>query len=565
MMAGTVANLAQYGKDRMFHVLGAAGHRRRHSAPAFVFGLVLLLLAGNAGAQAFDANRYFGQCQLFEAGGDLETARQFCLNALQVRPDFADAELVLARIELGLGETQSAEQRLRRLRNRVTTAEPLVLLAEAALANDRPHEAEAFLAEARQRLREQGNVELAGRVGFLSARIVQSQGRYGDALEEYGRAITADPLDVEYRLTDAALRLRLRDASGAARQLQDYIQLTGDDRNPDVRSLLGRALWAQGDLASASGHLATAHQLRGSRNVDAQAADLRWLAQISYAQGDLSGGGLALRESFRRENFSSALGGNTLLWILALLLLVATHLIGESRIGASTSLEVVEGPRSWSVGEVYGTLAVALLLASFVTVLYGSLLHQNALAFLTPGTMGDAAALFFLTLSVMLALLAWRRVQLNGHDAYEVLLGDARAAALGVGWGVLFLAATLAYLHYLPGDGSLGRFYLDYVQPTPLVVAAAILVPLAEIFFRPFVMPPFVKRYPAVLATLGSAALYALVFGVPIVLLLPFGLLLADAYRRRRRGWEPLAAQITLHVGLLIAVVASPWARALFF
>lgn len=548
----------------MFQHTGETGGRRHRALPAGVLVVVLLLLA-SAFAQGFDENRYFSQCQLFEARGDLETAQQFCLNALQVRPDFADAELVLARIELGLGEAASAEQRLRRVRNRIDTAEPLVLLAEAALANQRPGDAEAFLGEARQRLRERSNVELSGRVGFLSARIMQSQGRYNDALAEYARAIAADPLNVEYRLTDATLRLRLRDADGAARQLQDYVQLSGDDRHAEVRSLLGRALWAQGNLSAAAGHLATAHQLRGARNVEAQAADLRGLALISYAQGDLAGGGLALRESFRRENFSAALGGNTLLWVLLLLLLVAVHLIGESRIAASTTLEVVEGPRPWSVGDVYGTLITAVLVALLVTVLYGLILFENVLALLTPGTGGDAAALFFLTLAVMLALLAWRRVQLNGHDAYETLLGDAGEAARGLGWGLLFLAASLAYLYYLPGDGALGRFYLDFAQLTPLVVAAAILVPLAELFFRPFMLAPFVQRYAGGIATVASAALYALVFGVPVVLLVPFGLLLADAYRRRRRGWEPLMAQLTLHVGLLVAVSVSPWARALFF
>ena len=548
----------------MFQHTGETGGRRHRALPAGVLVVVLLLLA-SAFAQGFDENRYFSQCQLFEARGDLETAQQFCLNTLQVRPDFADAELVLARIELGLGEAASAEQRLRRVRNRIDTAEPLVLLAEAALANQRPGDAEAFLGEARQRLRERSNVELSGRVGFLSARIMQSQGRYNDALAEYARAIAADPLNVEYRLTDATLRLRLRDADGAARQLQDYVQLSGDDRHAEVRSLLGRALWAQGNLSAAAGHLATAHQLRGARNVEAQAADLRGLALISYAQGDLAGGGLALRESFRRENFSAALGGNTLLWVLLLLLLVAVHLIGESRIAASTTLEVVEGPRPWSVGDVYGTLITAVLVALLVTVLYGLILFENVLALLTPGTGGDAAALFFLTLAVMLALLAWRRVQLNGHDAYETLLGDAGEAARGLGWGLLFLAASLAYLYYLPGDGALGRFYLDFAQLTPLVVAAAILVPLAELFFRPFMLAPFVQRYAGGIATVASAALYALVFGVPVVLLVPFGLLLADAYRRRRRGWEPLMAQLTLHVGLLVAVSVSPWARALFF
>src|SRR5690554_5608741 len=205
----------------MFHDMGAGvGRGRTPVAPALALLVALLLAFGSA--QGFDETRYFNQCQLFEARGDLETARQFCLNALQVRPDFAEAELVLARIELGLGDATSAETRLRRVRNRIATAEPLVLLARAALENERPLDAEAFLQEAQQRLNTQGNLELEAQVAVLSGQIMQSQGRYDAALAEYGRAIDLDPLNTEYRLLDANLRLRLRDADNAARQLSSY-------------------------------------------------------------------------------------------------------------------------------------------------------------------------------------------------------------------------------------------------------------------------------------------------------------------------------------------------------
>ncbi len=543
-------------------VIGVAV-RWQHLAAALLTAVVLG--AGVANAQGFDENRYFQQCLRFEAGGDLETAQQACLNALQVRPNFPEAELALARIEIALGNPGSAEQRLRRVRNTITTAEPLVLLAEAALASDRPGDAEAFLQEARSRLAQQSNVELQGRVNFLAGRVMESQGRYGPALDDYAAAIASDALNVNYRLADAELRLRLRDPASAAQQLNSYMALTGDDRNASVRSLLGRALWSQGQLDAAAGNLATAHQLRGARNVGAQAQDLRALALLSYAEGDLSAGGLALRESLKRENFSGFLAGNTLLWLLLLLFLVGVHLVGESRIATSTSLEVVEGAQPWSVGQVYGTLFASLLIALLVTVVYGLVRYGNPVALLATGMNGEAAALFMLTTAVMLALLSWRRVQANGFDALEMLLGDARYVPNGIGWGLLFLVATIAYLHFLPFDGALGGWYLDYLQATPLVVAAALLVPLAELYFRPFLMTPFVRRYDNLIATAASGVLYALLFGTPIILLLFFGWLLADSYRRRRSGWEPLAAQLTLHLGLLLATVMLPWVRALFF
>jgi len=540
------------------------GRRAALTLPVLAAALFVLFAASPVRAQSFDENRYYQQCLRFEAGGDLETARQACLNALQVRPDFADAELALARIELGLGEFTSAESRLRRVQNRIDTAEPLVLLAEAALAGDRPGDAEAQLQAAEALLARQGNLELEGRVSFLRGRIMQSQGRYLEALDSYEAAILGNPLDARYRLADANLRLRLGEAASAEQQLQSYLTLTGDDRNPDVRSLLGRAQWAQGELEAANGNIATAHQLRGARNVDAQARDLRALALIAYATGDVSGGGLALRESLKRENLTSLVRGNTLIWLLLLLFLVGAHLIGESRIASSSTLEVVEGPRDWSVGQVYGTLIAGLLVALLVTVLYGLFRHDNPLALFTPALGGEMRTLFYLSLGAALALLAWRRVQVNGFDALEKLLGNARYAGNGVVWGLLFLAATLAYLHYL-GDGALGGFYLDLVRVSPLVVAAAILVPLAEIFFRPFALAPLTRRYDGTIGTVVSAALYSLTFGAPLLLLLPMGLVLADAYRRRRCGWEVLVAQLTLHLGLLAAALLSPWVRSLFY
>lgn len=527
--------------------------------------VALVAIASTAFAQGFDENRYFEQCLRFEAGGDLETARLACLNALQVRPDFAAAELALGRIELALGDVASAEQRLRRVRNRIDDAEPVVLLAEAALAAGRPVDAAGLLSEARAMLAERGNRELEGRVNLLNGKIEQSRGRYGAALTAYGQAIAFDALNVEYRLADAELRLRLSDPVSAAQQLTSYMQLTGDDRNPTVRSLLGRALWAQGELDAAASHLEFAHQLRGARDLDAQARDLRALALIYAAQGDLESSGLALREAVRRENLLSYLVGNTLLWLVVLLALVAVHLVGESRIASSSTLEVVEGPRAWSVGQAYGALIASLLVALAVTVVYGLVRYDNVLVLLTPVLRSDARALFLLTSSVLLALLAWRRVQANGFEPLETLLGRGDKAASGFLWGILFLAATLALLHYRPFDGALGTFYLDYFQLTPFVVAAAILVPLTELYFRAFLLPPLTRRYDATIATVLSAALYALVFGTPVVLLLAVGLLLADAFRRRKSGWEPLVAQLTLHVGLLVAVVVSPWARSLFF
>src|SRR5690554_4592839 len=198
---------------------------------------LLLSILSHAAAQAFDENVYYQQCLRFEAGGDLETARRACQNALQVRPSFSEAELALARIELRMGEHASAENRLRRVRNSIPTAEPLVLLAEAVLAGGRPDEAQGFLQSARTILQQQGNRELEAHLQRLAGSIEEFSGRYDAALAAYSAAISADPLNVSYRLADARLRLRLGDPRAAATQLRSYLDLTGDDRDPEVRSL----------------------------------------------------------------------------------------------------------------------------------------------------------------------------------------------------------------------------------------------------------------------------------------------------------------------------------------
>src|SRR5690606_25805748 len=348
-----------------------------------LLALLVSLPLVTAGAQAFDENVYYQQCLRFEAGGDLETARRACQNALQVRPSFADAELALARIELRMGEHASAESRLRRVRNSVDGAEPLVLLAEAVLEGGRPLEAEAFLQSARTLLAERGNRELEAHLQMLAGRIAEFRGQYDEALGAYRAAIAADALNIDYRMADARLQLRLGEPDAAISQLRSYIELTGDDRDPDLRSLLGRSLWATGDPTAAAGELETAHQLRGARDVEAQSRDLRALSLIYYAEGDLEAGNLAMREAIRRDNLLNHLDGNTILWLLALLLLVGAHLVGESRVSNSNGLEVVEGPRSWSVGNIYGTLIAAVLLALLAAVFYGVAQFQNPLVLFT--------------------------------------------------------------------------------------------------------------------------------------------------------------------------------------
>ncbi len=74
---------------------------RSHVARA-VTALVMFAALGWGAGQAFDANRYYQQCLRFEAGGDLGIAKESCTNAIRANPDFTEAKLTLARVELAL-------------------------------------------------------------------------------------------------------------------------------------------------------------------------------------------------------------------------------------------------------------------------------------------------------------------------------------------------------------------------------------------------------------------------------------------------------------------------------
>lgn len=524
-----------------------------------------LLVGGSAVAQNFDADRYYQQCLRFEEGGDFETAAQACGNALQIDPGHDQARLTLARVQLETSDVTAAERNLLQLRDRIDSPEPLLLLARAALLQDRLIEAESHLQQARPRLEAAPNRDLSAQVAYVSGLVAERRGRVEEALRHYREAVEADALQARYRIADARLRFQLGDAVGAREQLQGFQSLSGEQRNADVRSLLGRASWALGDLDDAAGHLETALALRGSRGTEEQARDLRTLGLVYLGGGDIQSGTLALRDAARRGNQLAFLGGSALLWLLLLLLVVATHLVAESRIATRSGLEVVEGPQMWSVGQIYGILFASLLVALALAVGYGLLVYDNALALVTPLQANEVRAVLWLVFALMALLLASRQVRRNGWSVGERLLGGADQTLGGLLVGLALMAALLVYLAYRPDGPVLGPWYLSLARLTPTVVAAMLVLPLSELFFRPFAFQALENRYDAGSARLISAALPALVLMTPLLWLFVAGLVLSELYRRYRSGMQVFAAQLMLHAGLVLAVAFSPWVRSLFF
>lgn len=528
----------------------------------------LPLLAAPAIAQGFDADRYLNQCLAFERGGDLVSAREACRNTLQIESDSVQAQLALSRIEIALAEPGGSETRLRDLVGRTESAEPSLLLARLTLDQQRLTETAGHLSEARRRLDDDGDRTLQARLAFLSGRLAQARGRVDEALDAYAEAVAQDGLEVEYRLADARLRFDIGDASGARSQLASYQLVSGDDRDPRVRSLLGRALWAEGEMEQAAGQLETALALWNPRQTGALSDDLRTLGLVYLGQGDVTSGTLALREAGRRGNQLGLLSANALLWAALLIGLLVAHLLAESRIESRSTLEVVEGPQVWSVGRVYGVLLVSVLVALLVGIGAGMLMYDNLLAILTPHQAGEIRAIVWVVLALTATLLSVRHVRKAGWQVEPRLLGTgvpgAWSTGLGVGLGLL--ALTLAYLAIRPPDsGLLSPLWVDLSRLTPSLIAAMITLPLLELFFRPFAFDALEHRYDRGSALAISAALSTVVMFSPVVLLLPIGLLLSELYRRHRSGLLPLVAMLTLHVGLVLATVFSPWARGLFF
>lgn len=524
--------------------------------PARLLALVVFVattLAASAQAQVFSAERYLQECLRFEAGGDLSTARESCLNALQVDPRLVGAELALARLEFASGDLGAAETRLNRIRTQVASAEPSVLLAEITLASERFEEAAGLLQRARSELAVAPDGALTARVAFAQGQLATREGRTDEALTRFSEAITFDPLNVSYRITDATLRFRLGDLAGATRQLESYETVSGDTRNPDVKALQGRLLWAAGSFAAATDRLETALALRGLRDSETQADDLRVLALLYYAQGDVDSGGIALREALRRGNLIGQITSNALMWVVALLVLLGLSLVAEAR-RAGIDAELASEAPSWTLGEAYWSLLASALVGLAASLLYSVLTQGNLLALLTPLQRQDALAVYAIGFALSAAALAWNRLRRAGIDPGSVLLGPPGTLPVAFLAGLGVAAVVLAYLAFLPRGGVLGPFLFDLARPTPLVVAAMTLMPLAEFAFRGLLQPSLTRRYGRSWAIALIALAWAIAYGTPVLAMVVIGAGLAYLTRRFAGAFP---ATIAVLVGWLVLLGLS--------
>ncbi len=545
------------------HISGAPLTRAVRASLCVLFA-VLALLPASAVAQGFDAERFLQQCLRLEEGGDHVSARESCLGALQVEPNDPATLLALARIEFRLGETASAENRLLLLRARADSAEPSILLAEITLERGQLDMAEANLASASLQLQTHPDPALQARHAYLTGRVAEQRGQLRDALAAYRQASAAVPTESLYYEAAALVLLKMGTPDAAAEELLGYRSSTGDRGGAELHSLLGRAHWAAGRLEAAAPELEMAFTLRAGRDAEAQAEDLRSLAAIYYGLGDAASGGLALRDAVQQGNLLRLLAGNSLLWLLLLILLAAGHLLAESRANPTRSLEPTEGPRPWSVAQVYGVGLTSLLLGLVAVIAYSILVLDNYAAVFTPLQSADVHAVFIIVFSVTSVLGAWLITARHGFDAPAKLLGGSRHLVTGFGLGLLLLILIIAWMQFVPAGILKAPWSFSFNRLTPLVMVAFVVLPFAELYFRAFVIPPFEQRYGSGMALFLSAALFALVLGTPVLLLLVIGIILGQAFRSTGSGLLTLTAQLTVAAGLLVLNAAIPWVGALF-
>ena len=440
-------------------------------------------LVSMAHAQSFNPNSYYQSCLRSEGVGNYSSARENCLSALELDPDFTQAELALVRIELARGNLIDAETRLNSVQRELQSAEVYLLAADIAVRNKRYVEAEDSLSRASRAIQDEQNAGLEARLNHLQGQLAENQNRFQEALDNYSVASRLDSLNAGYRLDIAQLLYKLGNLSEAEVELDNYRSLSTDATNPDVLSLLGRIKWSQQRYGEAISDLETAVNRRGSNNAEAQTQDLNTLALIYYGQGDTRAGGLALRTALQRGTLLLSILGSLMPWIALLIVTLGLHFWGESRIASRSSLEVIETPEMWSVGHIYAILFGSLGSALALTLVFSQIRYNNLLALFTPVQQTDVRAVYVLSLTLIMVGLTLWRIRRNGWSPAERLLGSGRQSPTAVVVGLAMLGATLAFLNYTADIPWLAGFYLDFGRLTPLLVGAAILSTFCRTLF----------------------------------------------------------------------------------
>jgi tetratricopeptide (TPR) repeat protein len=513
-------------------------------------------------AQKFSPQAQYLQCSAFFEQGDLETALNACRLAVTAQPNFAAALRLLARVQLAQNQPLDARSSL----EQAQIAEPQsteneLISGEIALASGDATQASQIA----KQLIIDGTLRPGSQVRALklAAKSARALGRNEETTDYYHRVLSTDPSDLETRRALAA-NLSETDPNAAVALLRE-----APSQTPITLSELGRAQWIAGDLGGAINTLerAISNPLSFSNNRPAYERALGALSYAYYGQGRFTEGQRVLAQISGDRNLFITAVNRVLPWLLLMIVLLALHLLGESRIEPLSTIEIQEGPRPWTVSNVYGVVLTSALVAGIVALLAGRVIYGNFLAILTPTQSGVARDIYFSVFAVMLALLSFRNARQSGWNPRELLVGPWRRDLIvdGIAIGLGLVGVTLLYqfgLHAL--HINLDGFYLGVFTPRWTLILPILTLPLTEIFFRAYASYPLEKRYGRDIAYPALAVLYALCLGAPLMLLVIGAVVLLFLSNRLRSTAPTMIAQWVYYAVLALIVTSLPIVRTWF-
>ncbi len=528
------------------------------------FVIALLLFCGVAVAQQqfnprLTAQRNFAQCdRFFLTLQDPITAESYCNTAVQYAPQNSDYLRLFSRVLLALGKFDEADRRLSEARAQgAVNPEFDTIEAEIALAkNDTTRAIDAASRVSNARADVQVRALKAG------GQALNRQSRFHESIDFFQKAVVIAPNDIQARRALANLYLST-DPSRAVAVLND----TPGVKPPPLLADLGRAQWIAGDLNNAISNLEPL-LLRPEAFARERETYQKALGALSYSyfgQGRFTEGQRTLEQLEGQNNWFAVFISKMLPWLLALVLLLVLHLIGESRIEPLSTIEIQDGPRPWTVGTAYTWLFTSVIAGGVAALVTGNVLYGNYLAIMTPFQANVARDAFLVVMSLVLLLLSVQSAKAGGWRVRDVLFGQSsqESIAEGVALGLLLVGLTVLYQF---GTRYLGitQYFTDVTDLRISMLAVILILPLSEVFFRAFALFPLEKRYGTIIAACITALIFSLTLGAPLVLLFINGIALVFIADRAKSVTPAIAAHMVYLIGVFAAAALIPMVRNWF-
>ena len=523
--------------------------------------LIWLVLVGTAFGQAINskAQDQYNKCAEFFQQKLYGAADNACRLAEIQQLGYSDSLRLHARVALRMNNISAAQGFVDQARlSDPTNPQNDVIGAEVVLQNLDFERANQLAQTALQ------NPRLSLKSKVLAYKIIaqtsQQAGLETESMAAYRNALDLDSSDTEARLALSQIMVKT-DPKAAENLLRN-----SPSRPPEVQAEYGRTQWIAGNLPGA---IQTLEQVASNPGAFAQDRPLyqRALGALAYAYygtGNISEGSRVLTQTSNSNNVFALVVGKTLPWLIALVALLVTHLVGESQIEPLSTIEIQDGPRPWTVANVYSHLIVSVLVGSTAALIGGRLMFGNYLALFTPVQGNVARDVFYGFFAITLVGLSWYTTQKNGWDARKLLLGAVTPTlvveGLVVGVGITVLAVAYQYvakLLHFPGF----YIHLEYWRLTALI--PILLLPLTEIFFRAFAVFPIEKRYGQTTGAAVLVLLFAVTFAAPIVLLVLIGAGILYYTNREKSVVPAIVGQLVFYIVLLV-LLSVPTVRAWF-